>query len=259
MNNSPSPALMKLAEALRRHRKLAGLTQADLARRIPCSDKTISAIETGRERPSRQMIVAIEEALKLSKYALVDIYELLDSEGIPGWMRDWVLEERRAIKLRTLQLVIVPGLLQTEDYARVLFRGDDAAVQARMERQAILAGETPPTLHVVLDEAILYREVGDSKIMHAQLMHLTECVSETVTIQVIPSDANPCPEGAFIIGTMENNDEVAYIETAVRGIVSNSRDDIAALNDSWERVRSHAMSQRESLDLIRKVAKERWT
>jgi transcriptional regulator with XRE-family HTH domain len=113
MNNSPSPALVKLAEALRRHRKLAGHTQSDLARRIPCSDKTISAIETGRDRPSREMIVAIEEAMELSRGALVDIFDLLDSESLPGWMRDWLAEERRSTMLRSLELVIVPGLLQT--------------------------------------------------------------------------------------------------------------------------------------------------
>jgi hypothetical protein len=174
-------------------------------------------------------------------------------------MRDWLTEERRSTKLRTLQLVIVPGLLQTEDYARVLFHGNEAAVKSRMERQTILSGESPPTLHVVLDEAVLHREVGGPGVMRKQLEYLCECVSERLTVQIIPSDANPCPEGAFILATMGSNEEVAYIETAVRGIVTSSRDDIAALNDSWEKIRSHAMSQRESLDFIRRMAEERWT
>src|SRR3954463_1033168 len=154
MNNSPSPALAKLAEALRRHRKLAGLTQADLAKRIPCSDKTLSAIETGRDRPSRPMIVAIEQALGLSPGALVDIFDLLDAEGLPGWMRDWVIEERRATRLRSFELALIPGLSQTEEYARALLKGNETAVQTRMERQAILVGDDAPTLHVVLDEAV---------------------------------------------------------------------------------------------------------
>jgi hypothetical protein len=111
----------------------------------------------------------------------------------------------------------------------------------------------------VLDEAVLYREVGGPKVMHEQLNHLADCVSDSLTIQVIPSNANPCPEGAFVIGTIGTNEEVAYIETAVRGIVTSSREDIAQLNDSWEKVRSYAMSQRESLDFIRRTAEERWT
>jgi transcriptional regulator with XRE-family HTH domain len=258
MNNSPSPALAKLAEALRRHRKLAGLTQADLAKRIPCSDKTLSAIETGRDRPSRPMIVAIEQALGLSPGALVDIFDLLDAEGLPGWMRDWVIEERRSTRLRFFQLATVPGLLQTEEYARAIL-GNEAAVQARMERQAILVGDDAPTLHVVLDEAVLYRGFGGPQVMHNQLKYLVECVSDKLTIQIVPSDTNPHPEGAFVIGTTERNEEVAYIESAVRGIVTSSREDLVRLNAVWETIRSHARSQQESLDFIRRTAEERWT
>jgi len=129
MDNSPSPALAKLAEAIRRHRKRAGLTQAQLAEFIPCSDKTISAIETGRERPSRQMATAIEREPKVSENALLDIFDLLESESLPGWMRDWVVEERRSGRLRSFELAIVPGLLQTEDYARALLNGNETAVR----------------------------------------------------------------------------------------------------------------------------------
>jgi transcriptional regulator with XRE-family HTH domain len=259
MDNSPSPALAKLAEALRRHRKLAGITQSELAQRIPCSDKTISALETGRDRPSRQMIVAIEKALGLSPGALVDIFDLLDAEGLPGWMRDWVIEERRSTRLRFFQLATIPGLLQTEEYARAVLNGNEAAVQARLERQAILFGDDAPTLHVVLDEAVLHRGFGGPQVMHNQLKYLTECVSDKLTIQIVPSDTNPHPEGAFVIGTTERNEEVAYIESAVRGIVTSSREDLVRLNAVWETIRSHARSQQESLDFIRRTAEERWT
>jgi transcriptional regulator with XRE-family HTH domain len=143
MGNLPSPTLIKLATAIRRHRKLAGLTQAQLAAMIPCSDKTISAGEIGRDRPSREMVVAIERALDLSPDALVDLYDLLDTESLPGWMRDWLIEERRATSLRTFELAIVPGLLQTEEYARSLLNDNEDAVQARMERQGVLTTDPP--------------------------------------------------------------------------------------------------------------------
>jgi hypothetical protein len=135
----------------------------------------------------------------------------------------------------------------------------DSAVQARMERQAILAGENAPTLHVAVDEAVLHREFGGRQAMYDQLMHLIECVSERLTIQVVPSNMNPHCAGAFAIGTMENGGEVAYVETAVRGIVTSSRDDIEHLNGAWELIRSHAKSQHESLDLIKRTAEERWS
>ncbi len=112
MDNSRSPALVKLANAIKRHRRKAGLTQVELADLIPCSDKTISAIETYRDRPSRQMVIAIEKALHLSEGALVDLYDLLEGESLPGWMRDWIVEERSASRLRSFNLATIPGLLR---------------------------------------------------------------------------------------------------------------------------------------------------
>lgn len=258
METSPSPALSKLAEAIRRHRKRAGLTQLQLAELIPCSDKTISAIEVTRERPSRGLVGAIERALKVSENALLDLYDLMEGESLPGWMRDWVAEERRTSRLRSFELAIIPGLLQTEEYARALLNDNETAVLARMERQAILLGDEPPTLHVVLDEGVLHRNVGGREVMYKQLRHLIECASETLTIQVAPSDENPCRSGAFTIGTLDGS-EVAYIETAVRGIVTSSQNDIAKLNGVWENLRSHTLSQRESLALIERTAEDRWT
>lgn len=257
MGNPPSPALMKLAAAIRRHRKRAGLTQLQLANMIPCSDKTLSAIETGRERLSRGMVVAIETSLDLPPGTLVDLFDLADNESLPRWARDWFAEERRTSKLRAFELALIHGLVQTEEYARVLLK-DESAVQARMDRQSILTADEPPTLHVVLDEAVLHREVGGPQIMHNQLKHLTECVTEKCTVQIVPSSMNPHRSGSFIIGTVDNG-EVAYVETAVRGIVTSSYEDVMSLNDIWETIRTHALSQRESLEFIRRTAEKRWT
>lgn len=173
-------------------------------------------------------------------------------------MRDWLAEERRARRIRSFELAIVPGLRQTESYARALLNGNETAVQTRLERQGILTADPPPRLHFVLDEAVLHREKGGPEVMRGQLRHLADGVSEHVTVQVVPSDISPGLSGAFALGTVDGG-EVAYVETAVRGIVTSSRDDIAALEDAWETIRSHALSQRESLHLIRRTADERWT
>ncbi|MGH3377027.1 MAG: helix-turn-helix domain-containing protein [Actinoallomurus sp.] len=258
MGNTPSPATTKLAGAVRRYRKHAGLTQTQLAALIPCSDKTISAIETGRERPSKDMVVAIERGLELPPEVLVDLYDLLDIESLPRWMRDWVVEERRATSLRSFQLSTVPGLLQIEEYARSLLPGNDAAVQARMDRQGILIGDSAPTMRTVLDETVLYRDKGGAQVMHNQLKHLVENVSERLAIQIVPAGVSPRLSGSFVLGTVDGR-EVAYVETAVRGIVTSSHEDIARLEDVWETIRTHALSQQESLDFIRRAAEEKWT
>lgn len=258
MTNPPSPALTKLAAAVRRYRKFRGHTQAQLAALIPCSDKTISAIETGRDRPSREMIVAVEAALGLPPDALVDLYDLLDVESLPSWMRDWLVEERRASSLRNFELAIIPGLLQTEEYAHALLDGDQAAVKARMERQEILTGDAPPTLRCVLDEAVLYRCKGGPQVMHNQLKRLIENVSAKLTVQIIRSDVSPGLSGAFAIGTVDGR-AVGYVETAVRGIVTSSAEDISGLEDAWESIRTYALPQQESLEFIQRTAEERWT
>jgi hypothetical protein len=112
--------------------------------------------------------------------------------------------------------------------------------------------------HVVLDEAVLYQGRGGKEVIRTQLEHLTASVGPRLTLQVVPSDVNPRSTGAFTIATVDGA-EVGYIETAVRGIVTSSQEDIAALTASWEAIRTFALSQRESLDMIRKVIEEKWT
>jgi DNA-binding XRE family transcriptional regulator len=219
MGNTPSPAMTKLAAAVRRYRKRAALTQTQLAAMIPCSDKTISAIETGRERPSKEMVAAIERTLELPPEALIDLYDLLDVESLPRWMRDWVAKERRATSLRSFQLTTVPGLLQIEDYARALLPGNEAAVQARMDRQEIFTGDLPPTMRTVLDETVLYRDKGGAQVMHNQLKHLAELVTERLTIQIVPAGVSPRLSGSFVLATVDGRE----VASSTRLFVESSR------------------------------------
>jgi hypothetical protein len=110
----------------------------------------------------------------------------------------------------------------------------------------------------VFDEAVLYRDKGGPDVMRDQLKHLVESVSEEITVQIVPSSVSPGLSGAFAIGTVDGR-KVAYVETAIRGIVTSSNEDIACLEEEWETIRTHALSQQESLEFIQKVAEEKWT
>lgn len=234
------------------------MLQKELANRLGYSDGWLSNLETGQLRPRSEQVASIEEALSLPGGALMAVYDQLDNESLPGWFRPWLEEEKRATVVRSFELAIVPGLLQTADYARALLQGDEAAVAARMDRQAIREREIPPAMYFVLDEASLHRERGDRKVMHDQLMALADAVSPRLTIQVVRSAVNPRSLGAFTIATVDGND-VAYVETAVRGIVTSSRDDLAVLSQAWESIKAHAMPQHESIEFIRRTAEEKWT
>lgn len=146
MRTPPSPTLITLGRLVRRYRDAASLLQTDLAKRLGYSDGWLSNVETGQLRPRREHVTAIEQALGVPPGVLMEVYDLLEGESLPGWMRDWVDEERRASALRAFELSVVPGLLQTPDYARTVLDSDETAVNARLERQAILNGENPPTL-----------------------------------------------------------------------------------------------------------------
>jgi transcriptional regulator with XRE-family HTH domain len=258
MGNPPSPTLIKLGAAIRRYRQADGLTQAQLAQRVNYSEGWLSNLETGQLRPKGKAVGSVEKALSLPAGALMDLYDLLTEETPPGWFRPWLEEERAATVLRSFEQSIVPGLVQHEQYARALLNGDEAAVVARLERQEILARDTPPTLRCVIDEMVLYRQVGDASIMRTQLEHLVACVSPRVTIQVVPATANPHRSGAFTLATVEGG-EVAYVETPIRGMVTSNREDILVLSDLWESIRTFTLSQQESIDLIMKAVAERWT
>jgi transcriptional regulator with XRE-family HTH domain len=259
MGTPPSPTMITLGRLVRRYREAAGILQRDLARKLDYSEGWISQVETGRTRLRQEQVTAIERELDIPTGVLMDVHRQLDTEQIPGWFRPWLDEERVATVLRSFALALVPGLLQQEDYARALLQGDEAAVKARMERQAIFGRESPPSTHFVIDEAALYRGRGGPEVMHAQLIHLTEIASSPrLTIQVIRSSENPRSLGTFTLATVKGQ-EVAYVETAVRGLVTSSREDLAILSTAWESIRAFAMSQPDSIEFIRRTAEERWT
>lgn len=258
MGKPRSPTLVTFGRMVKTFREAAGLTQKELASSLGYSYGWVSNVENGHLRPRPEQVTALEHAIELPPGGLMNVYEQLDGETLPGWFREWVDEEGRSEIIRTFELVLVPGLLQTEDYARALLRGNEKKVTSRMERQSILTRDEPPMVHVVLEEGVLYLGRGGKDVMRDQLEHLIASVGENLTLQVVRSDVNPRSTGAFTLATVDGV-EVGYIETAIRGIVTNSKEDISSLSKAWETIRSFALSQQESLDLIAQVIKERWT
>ncbi|WP_326637945.1 helix-turn-helix transcriptional regulator [Streptosporangium sp. NBC_01755] len=184
---------------LRRYRQEAGLSQEKLAKLIGYSLGTVSMVETGRRPPTEDFVKRCDEALGVGG-ALIRIKEMIDNVAaqLPAWFRPWAEIEQAAESLRTWQPLLVPGLLQTADYARSIFSGGPRAsaesverdLAARLDRQLILEREDPPMLWVVLDEGILSRLVGSRPTMAGQLDYLLEMACRPhVTIQILPFEA----------------------------------------------------------------------
>jgi transcriptional regulator with XRE-family HTH domain len=170
---------------LRYHRERAGLSRPELARQVNKSVSLIQAIELGQRVATPDVTTDLEQALA-TEGALSrlrdEIGDGLGYQPYPAWFQDWLISEREAKKLRWFEPMLVPGLLQTEAYARAIFLARfgmtadevDENVAARLKRHEILARDQPTTLWVIVDEAVLRRPVGGPKVMREQVNHLID-------------------------------------------------------------------------------------
>ncbi|MGW0506446.1 DUF5753 domain-containing protein [Micromonospora sp. NPDC003241] len=186
------------------------------------------------------------------------------------WFQEWAQLEQIASSLRSYEPLLVPGLMQTEAYARaVLATGGLVApaqveeiVSARLARQRVLEREVPLQLVAVIDEVVLRRRVGgDQAVMAGQLLHLAELGErEHVQVRVIPAE-NPWHTGLagpFVLARTPDGAEAAYLDNQLRGQVVTERADLASLGARWESVTGKALPRRRSIELIREVATT-WT
>jgi transcriptional regulator with XRE-family HTH domain len=258
---------------LRFYRTEAGLSQAELAAKVYASHDVISKIETGERPPAEDLVSRLDAVPELdTRGALTRLWgqlrKSLKYRAYPGWF-DWPDKEATSTTLRSYELVTVPGLLQTEDYARAVLRtrvkATDEEIEemmaARMDRQTVLARDDPPMLWVILDESVLRRPVGGSHVMREQVNHLIDAAKRpNIVIQVIPTavGAHEGFRGPFVIADFDNAPSAAYQDTALRGQTIEGADDVASLMVMWDTLKSEALSRSASLELMEEVAKT-WT
>lgn len=229
----------------------AGQTADSLAGRIGVDPKTVARWVTQGRVPQTRYRRQVAELLDSDPE---ELWPDAGRRGQPAWVRQWIDIEREAIGLRWYESAVIPGLLQTEAYARaVLASGPRAAeadddVDSRMRRQAAVFGRTRPPLAVfVVDEAALRR--GPAGVMGAQLDHLIE-MAERVMIHVVPFGAglHPGQAGPFVIATTAEGEDVGYLDDQEAGRVTY---DVAALRAIWDTVRSVALPRDLTIDFLR--------
>jgi len=258
---------------LRYYRERAALSRIDLARQISKSVSLIQAIELGQRAATAEVTEDLERVLSLDG-ALAQLREEIgDSLGYgayPSWFQDWLASEREAKKLRLFGPLLVPGILQTADYARAVFgtrfgvtdEEIDEQVVARMKRQEILAREEPPALWVLVDESVLRRPVGGRYVMHEQIGHLIEAARRPhVSVQVISSSVGAHRglwAGGFAIADFEDAPAVGYQEAAAQGQFVDRPEDVETLADCWDTLVREALPWAASQALLEEAAKS-WT
>ncbi|WP_275956498.1 helix-turn-helix domain-containing protein [Nonomuraea sediminis] len=258
-----SSPLAFFGSELREHRVRAGLSQEQLAERLSYSLSLVCAVELANRTPSRDFAERADQVLD-TRGALTRLWPLVRQAAYPAWFRPWLEIEQTARTLQTWQPLLVPGLLQTEDYAREVLRKEPAAtaeqaeeaVAARMTRQAILQRSDPPMYWVVLDEWVLHRPVGSADTMRGQIRALRESAElPNITIQVVPrsSPALAGLTGAFVIARIPGEPDLVYLESAREGYVSDRPADIESIVQRYDVIRSLALPVNASLDLLSTV------
>jgi transcriptional regulator with XRE-family HTH domain len=258
--------LALFAAELQAAREKAGISQDALAARINYSASSVAMIESRRRAPSPDFAARCDEAFETAG-TFARLQQHGRSTPLPSWFRSYAETEATATRLCLSEHSLVPGLLQTEEYARAILSVEptttvddlDERVAARMERQAILERDRPPVLWVVLDEAVLHRQVGSAKITHDQLVALADLSARpNISVQVVPYSAGAyfALLGGFAIAETDETARVAYLDTACEGYVDESRSTIGKLTRIFDTLRSEALPRSASRDLILKVAGE---
>jgi transcriptional regulator with XRE-family HTH domain len=262
-------AMALFSTELRQARTRAGLTQDQLAEKIAYSPSLVAHVEAGSRAPSLDFAGRADEAL-CTGGLLTRLQPFVRREAYPPWFRDWVEIEREATSLRWFEPLVMPGLLQTEAYARAVLAAAhpasadgeiDRLVTARLDRQAILTHEDPPLLWVILDEYVLIRSVGGPKVMAEQIDRLIVAARQPrIVLQVVPSGAGAHAglAGQFVIAAFEGRPDVGYLDNALAGQVVERPADVARIALLYDILKAEALSPRASIDLARKAI-ERWT
>jgi len=270
----------RLGSELRRLREAAGLTCEQAGDHLDCSASKISRMETARV-PARgidvQALCHLYGAGDEQMTVLVALARESKTEGwwqrfdgvLPDWFGTYVGLEAEAATIRTYEIELIPGLLQTAAYARVLFESAEVsapdeveqAVSIRRSRQEVLRGDNPPQYWAVFSEAALHRLIGGPAIMRDQLLHVAE-ISELrhVTVQVIRADAGAHPGMCtpfVILSFPERSDpQVTFVEYLTGALYLEKREEVDQHNLVFNHLVAAAISPQQSVDLIRSTAKQ---
>lgn len=275
---SPTVRRRRLGLELRRLREHAGLTIDYVADRLECSASKISRIETGHSGATPRDVRDMLEVYGVVGAECEELVQIARDARQKGWWHPYspvltgayVGLETEAKSIRAYEQQVVPGLLQTEEYARAMIRAarpDIAAeeverrVHVRMRRQSLLDQDDPVDLWVVLDESVLSRPVGGDAVMRRQMDRLVEAAElANVTLQVLPFEAGAHAgmDGTFaILNFPEKVDtDVVFAENATGGLFLEKSEELRKYHFIFDHIRAAALRPEESVSLIARLAKE---
>ncbi|MGW0659033.1 helix-turn-helix domain-containing protein [Streptodolium elevatio] len=257
-------ALAFFGAELRYWRERAGLSQDALAAKLYCSPSLVAYIEQALRAPSLELATRADEILGTSG-EFARMWPLVRRSGFAAFFEEIARLERMAKELSYFATMVVPGLLQTPEYARAVVRAGqpdreedfvEAAVEARMARQTVLRAEVRPAVWFVIDEAVLLRGFAGREVMMEQLRHILD-VSRLpkVCVQILRLRGEPSPgvDGFSQLMRFEDGPDISYVEGMAGGHAIVDPERVAQCVRKFELLRAVAASPEESRKIIRDV------
>ncbi|MFF9626277.1 helix-turn-helix domain-containing protein [Streptomyces griseosporeus] len=250
---------------LRFFREQAGMTQEALGQHVGYSKSQVAMVERGERAPKGQFVEVADERLG-AQGALMTASRKLTLSRFPSWFADYAELEAKATAIYMYANHVIPGMLQTEDYARGVFLSacppleDDeieSSIEARLSRQQVLRRKPAPVVGFVLEEHTLRRPLGGRQALKEQLAHILEVGRlRHIVIQVMPTDreVHAALNGPMMLLETDERERVAYVEGPSGGYFVNEQPDQASLFAQYGILRAQALTPAESAQLISEVA-----
>ncbi|WP_073948335.1 helix-turn-helix domain-containing protein [Streptomyces kebangsaanensis] len=248
-------------------REMAGLTQAQLGKRVGYGEAQIAAVEQGRRIPKPELIDALDRETG-ARGVLMAMKKEVAKARYPSFFRQYAELEAEAVELHAYSNHAVKGLVQTEEYARAVFRMwrpllDEETIEqrvaARMERQKFFARRPAPLLSCVIDEHVLRRPLGGAQVLRGQLEQLLIYGHQrNVEMQVMPTGREEHAGLAGPLTLIHASDErrMAYVEVQGLSALHTEPKKVSPLESTYGVLRAQALNPRESLIFIEKLLGE---
>ncbi|MEU5643517.1 helix-turn-helix domain-containing protein [Streptomyces milbemycinicus] len=265
----PSDSLRTFGAVVQALREHAGLSRVEFAELVRFSKHTVESVELGRRMPDESFVERGEEALGNTGALRKSAPHLTRGEpGFAAWFRRWARLERTAVSLCTYECRLVPGLLQSEDYARAVFEGTmplltderlDAQIVARLDRQKMLYERPEVPFSFIVEESVFRRRFGGTEMMRGLLDRVLEYAGlRNVQVQVVPLEAalHACLDGPVRLLETPERRRLAYCEGQQTGRLIADPKEVSLLHHRYDRLRSQALTPQDSRGLLERLRGE---
>jgi transcriptional regulator with XRE-family HTH domain len=265
----------RVSRELRTLREQRGMSCLEVARALDCSESKISRMETGERGLYADDVAAVLGFLQAPGKLRQELLDLVRSGETRNWHEihsklptNWkalINFENDATEIYSYEPLVIPGLAQTPEYARILIESPksltdpeiDALVAARMNRKVVFSRANPPKLNLLFEETVLRRTMGNPAVMYGQLQHLLAiAIRRNFSLQVLPFDVEPttATQGSLLILKFQNEPTIAYEETQATSTFLEDEEHIDRAKLAWQKLQTAALSPEDSSRMIADIA-----